>query len=107
MSQFNEDVISQYIGKHAIVRCYASGVHFGVIKAYDLETRHIILTDARCIWWWEKAFTLYAVSQTGISKDSRLTITVPEILLTDAIQILLCSENVTKQLSEMKAYEPE
>lgn len=38
------------IGRKCIIRCYASGVHYGTVAAH--EGRQVTLTDARRLWRW-------------------------------------------------------
>ena len=91
------------IGRDVIVRTYSAGVHFGVLAAQNgTEVR---LTDARRIWYWEGAFTLSAVSQKGVSGKSKLSIAVPEILLTEAIEIIPCSTEAAAILRGLKSHE--
>ena len=68
------------LGKQVIVRTYSAGVHFGTLASRD--GKEVILTNARRIWYWEGAFTLSAIAISGVSVTSKLSIPVPEILLT-------------------------
>ena len=89
-------------GKYVVVRTYSAGVHCGVLHSQD--GKEVRLTDARRIWYWDGAFTLSAVSQTGISHKSKLSISVPEILLLEAVEIIPCSAAATKCLQEIKSH---
>lgn len=91
------------ISKKVIVRTYSAGVHFGTLKSRD--GKEVVLTDARRIWYWEGAFTLSAIAENGVKKTSKLSVPVPEILLTEAIEIIPCSEAAAENLSELKAHE--
>ena len=91
------------IGKKVIVRTHSAGVHFGTLAAKD--GKEVVLRGARRIWYWEGAFTLSAVAVSGVSKRSKLSVSVPEILLTEAIEIIPCSEEATENLQGLKAHE--
>ena len=91
------------IGKKVIVRTHSAGVHFGTLASK--EGKEVVLRGARRIWYWEGAFTLSAVAVSGVGKRSKLSVSVPEILLTEAIEILLCSEEATENLQGLKAHE--
>ena len=91
------------IGKPVIVRTYSAGVHFGTLASRD--GKEVVLNDSRRIWYWEGAFTLSAVAQNGVKKTSKLSVPVPEILLTEAIEIIPCSEAATENLRSLKAHE--
>lgn len=91
------------IGKKVIVRTHSAGVHFGTLAAKD--GKEVVLRDARRIWYWEGAFTLSAVAVSGVGNKSKLSVSVPEILLTEAIEIIPCSEEATEALQKLKAHE--
>lgn len=90
------------IGKYVVVRTYSAGVHIGVLKSKD--GKEVVLTDARRLWYWTKAFTLSAVSQNGVGKDSKISVPVPEIALTEAIEVIPCSKVAEKNLREIKSH---
>ena len=91
------------IGKDVIVRTHSAGVHFGTLARQD--SKEVWLHNSRRIWYWEGAFTLSAVSQKGVSKKSKLSVPVPEILLTEAIEIIPCSAEAVAILRELKSHE--
>ena len=92
------------IGKRVIVRTFSAGVHYGTLAS--LDGQQAVLTDARRIWYWEGAFTLSEVSQKGVSQKSKLSISVPEIVLTEAIEVIPCTDAAVACLDGIKAYEP-
>jgi len=69
-------------GKHCVVRSYAEGVHIGTVKQVD--GKGVLLTGARRLWSWKGAFTLSEVATSGVSKDSRLAVELPEIYILEA-----------------------
>lgn len=75
------------IGKEVIIRTYSAGVHVGTIVSR--EGKEVVLSNARRIWYWKGAFTLNAIATSGLDrKNSRISVSVPEILLTEAIEII-------------------
>lgn len=79
------------IGKHCVIRTYSAGVHIGTVAAHDAKS--VTLTDARRIWRWFGALELYAVAQHGVdSKKSTFSVPAPEIVLTEAIEIIPTTE---------------
>jgi len=92
------------IGKPVIIRTHSAGVHFGTLK--QREGKEVLLTNSRRIWYWEGAFTLSAVAMHGVSNESKISIEVPEILLTEAIEIIPCSDKATVSLRGIKAHDP-
>lgn len=91
------------IGKDVIVRTYSAGVHFGTLDSRN--GKELVLKNARRIWYWEGAFTLSAVATEGVGTASKLSVAVPEILLTEAIEIIPCSEAASANLRTLKAHE--
>ena len=87
---------SPMIGRKCVVRTCNAGVHFGTVSAHSGQ--QVVLTEARRIHYWEGAFTLSAVAKHGIGGDSRVSCTIPEILLTDALELIPMSEKATKNL---------
>jgi ferredoxin-fold anticodon binding domain-containing protein len=78
------------IGKHCLVRTYSAGVHIGIVET--INGTEVFLKNSRRIWRWEGAFTLSEVATKGVKKTSRIAIEIPEILLTQAIEIIPTTE---------------
>ncbi len=97
---------SSYKGKYVLVRTYAAGIHFGFIKEYDPKTRHMVLKNARRLWFWKGAFTPSAVALNGV-KDAKISVTLPEMIVTEVIEIMPLGKAIQKQLSEFPTYVPE
>ncbi len=96
-----ENKIHTYQNKYVIVRSYDSGVHFGILENYNEETRHVTLKESRRLWKW-RGFTLSEISQNGMSDDqAKISITIPEIIIMNVIEIIPCSE---KSISNIKLY---
>lgn len=89
-------------GEEVIIRTYSAGVHFGTLVSAVGKEVH--LKNARRIWSWEGAFTLNAVATNGV-KSAKLPVPVTDIYLTEAIEIIPCSEKAAKQLREMASHE--
>ena len=95
-------VTDKFIGKQVIIRTYSAGVHFGTLK--EAEGPVVLLNETRRIWYWEKAFTLSQVAEKGVGLASKLSVAVPEIVLTEAIEIIPVSEKAAKNLTELPAH---
>ena len=93
-----------HIGQYVIVRTYSAGVHFGKLK--QREGLQVELISARRIWKWSGAFTLSEIAMTGIdSANSKISVLVSSIILTEVIEIIPCSTIAIKQLTEAVCYE--
>lgn len=84
------------IGQKVIVRTYSAGVHFGTLVARD--GREVTLSAARRIWRWNGANTLNEIALRGVLPTSRISDPVPSILLTEAIEVIPCSEAAVASL---------
>ena len=60
------------------------------------------LTESRRLWQWTEAFTLNEVSQQGCGEASRISEPVPEILLTQAVEVIPCSETAKLNLTRSR-----
>jgi hypothetical protein len=91
--------------EYVLVRTYSAGVHLGY-----LESRHdmsVVLHNARRLWFWKGAFSLNEVATDGIKfHESRLSAVVPEIVLTQAIEIIPLNADMAKKFQEAKVYKP-
>lgn len=78
--------------EYVIVRTYSAGVHFGVVA--KREGREVTLRAARRIWYWDGAASLSQMAVDGVSKpeNCKFSVTVPEILLLEAIEIIPCTD---------------
>jgi hypothetical protein len=79
-------------GQKCIIRCYASGVHYGTVARH--EGREVTLTGARRLWRWhtggkDKGVSLSAVALTGIdAARSTVEPSVAQMTLLDALEII-------------------
>lgn len=75
-------------GDNVIVRTYTAGVFAGKLKSLDGKVA--VLTDARRLWYWAGAASLSQLSVDGVSKpkECKFPVAVPEVTLTEAIEIL-------------------
>jgi hypothetical protein len=105
MSTIMKIIRDEYLGKYVIVRTYASGVHFGKLKVYEPDIRHIVLEDTRIIYTWNgQRLSLREISLDSIV-DGKMTVSIPQNIITDVLEILLVSERAEESLRNFKAYE--
>lgn len=85
-------------GRFVVVRTFSAGVHVGTL--IHMEGREVRLADARRVWRWAGANTLSELSQKGAAQEyTRISQPVPEIILTEAIEVILCSDVARENLS--------
>ena len=78
------------IGDFVLIRTYSAGVHFGTL--IRKEGKEVTLIDARRLWSWTGALSLSEIATKGIDiKNSKISVPVEEIILTEAIEIIKVS----------------
>lgn len=88
------------IGEFCIVRTRSAGTHMGILES--MNGTAVLLSNARRLYQWFGAFTLSEVSLHGCDETSRISESVPKILLTEAIEVIPCSEIARKNLSRSR-----
>jgi hypothetical protein len=90
--------MNKHEGKYVIVRCDRAGVFAGILK--DRTGQEVTLTDCRRLWYWDGAASISQLAVTGTVKPQRcqFTMTVAEITLLDAIEIIPCTEQAEKSI---------
>lgn len=81
-----------FIGKKVIVRGDRSGVFFGTLK--EKEGHEVVLTNCRRLWYWEGAASISQLAAEGTTNSGgcKFTMSVDEIVILDAIEIIPCTE---------------
>jgi hypothetical protein len=84
-----------------IVRCKSAGVFMGVIKEKQLGMGLITLNNARRLWYWSGAASLsqLAVDGTSKPKECKFPVAVPEVTLTEVLEVISCTETAVKSLT--------
>ena len=81
-----------------IVRTYSAGVFAGnILKREGME---VTMTNARRIWQWSGAATLSQLALEGTKNPTgcKFPEAVPEVLLTQAIEILKCTKGAEESI---------
>lgn len=80
------------IGLTCMVRTYSAGVFLGEVASKDGKEVH--LKNARRMWYWDGAASLSQLATEGTSapKNCKFPASVPDVLLTEAIEIIPASE---------------
>lgn len=88
-------------GAFVLVRTRNAGVHAGYLVGDAAEK--LSLLDARRVWRWRGANSLSELSQKGAETDwTRISEPVPTITLTDAIEIIPCSDAAKENLKKSR-----
>jgi Mg2+ and Co2+ transporter CorA len=89
---------------YVIIRTYSAGVFAGILA--DRDGKEVKLQKARRLWYWDGAFTLSQLSVDGVSKpeNCKFACEVEEIILTEAIEIIPCTDTAQKNIRTVKNY---
>ena len=96
--------MNDFKGKKVIVRGDRSGVFFGTLAGKDV--REVKLEKCRRLWYWDGAASISQLAVDGTSNpiDCKFTVTVDEIEILDAIEIIPCSEKSIKSIEGVKEW---
>jgi hypothetical protein len=89
------------IGQYCIARCYAAGVHAGVVVSVDGE--NVVLKDSRRLWAWKAkdGVALSGVARFGLTTDkSKVDVINPLIYLAGVCELIPCSEAAKESINE-------
>lgn len=89
------------VGQKYIIRCEYSGVFYGQIA--KREGREATIRNARQLWYWEGANSLMQMANEGVKEPGRckFTMTVDEVVVLDAIELLPCSEAAVVNIEQV------
>jgi hypothetical protein len=91
------------VGSIILVRTRSAGVHFGVLD--EFEGQQVVLNHARRLWQWYGACSLSQVAVDGVDlQKSKISVTVPRITLTDAIELIPMSPAAGKAMMEARPW---
>jgi len=85
-----------------LIRSYASGVHFGVLKSQrdTLQGLEVTLSNSRRIHYWEGAASLSQVAMEGVNAEkSRVAMTLPVFTVQSVIETIPLSKAAFENLS--------
>lgn len=95
---------TNFVSKKVIVRGENSGVFFGTLKERD--GAEVVLTNCRCLWYWDGACSLLQLALEGTNKpdECNFTVTIPEIVIIDAIEIIPCEEEAIESIESVEVW---
>ena len=96
--------MNEMIGKKVIVRGESSGVFFGTLV--EKNGSEVELKDCRRLWYWDGAATIsqLAVDGTQRRNECKFTVSVNNIIILDAIEIIPCTENAISSIEGVKEW---
>lgn len=96
--------MEKIINKKCVFRGDRSGVFFGTLLEKD--GREVRIGNCRRLWYWDGACSLTDISVIGTAKpDScKFTIPVEEMVITDCIEIIPCTEQAISVIEGVKSW---
>jgi len=87
-----------------IVRGDRSGVFFGNLK--ERNGQEVTLTDCRRLWYWSGAASISQIAAEGVKNpgECKFTMSVSEIIILDAIEIIPCTEEAIQNINSVKVW---
>ena len=92
------------LNKKVIIRGNKSGVFFGTLA--EKNGTEVRLTDCRRLWYWEGANSISQLAAEGTKNPygCKFTISVPEIVITDVLEIIPCTDEAIKSIEGVKVW---
>lgn len=97
-------MINEMFDKKVIVRGDRSGVFFGTLESKN--GTEVVLTKCRRLWYWDGAASLSQLAVDGTVKpgNCKFTVTVDEICILDAIEIIPCTDEAVKSIEGVEEW---
>lgn len=96
--------MKNFIGKKVIVRGDRSGVFFGTLA--ERHGQEVLLKSVRKLYYWDGAAAVEQLARDGVSRQNncKFTVVVDSIIVTDAIQILPCTNKAIESLEGVREW---
>lgn len=90
--------------KYVIARTYSAGVFAGFL--FSRNGKEAILKNARRIWYWDGAASLSELAVRGTSKPDqcKFPVAVPEVTLTEVIEIIPTTKQGKESIEGIKVW---
>lgn len=87
------------LNKKVIIRGDRSGVFFGTLS--EKNGQEVKLTNCRRLWYWSGAASLSQLAVDGVANPDRckFTVSVDEIVILDAIEIIPCTVKAVESIT--------
>ena len=93
-----------FMNKKVIVRGDRSGIFFGTLAAKN--GREVKLEKCRRLWYWDGAASISQLATEGTVKphNCKFTVTLDEIVITDAIEIIPCTDKAITSIEGVREW---
>ena len=95
---------TNFVGRKVIIRGDRSGVFFGTLAEKD--GKEVVLSNCRRLWYWDGAASISQLATEGTVKPSncKFTVTLDEIVITDAIEIIPCTDKAIASIEGVREW---
>ena len=92
------------MNQKVIVRGDRSGVFFGTLVGK--EGREVTLEKCRRLWYWDGAASISQLATNGTTNPEgcKFTVTVDSIVILDAIEIILCTDEAIRNIEGVREW---
>ena len=96
--------MNNFTGKKVIVRGESSGVFFGTLAEKDGQ--EVKLEKCRRLWYWDGAASISQLAVDGTSNPvgCKFTVTVDEIEILDAIEVIPCTDKAIESIERVREW---
>lgn len=93
-----------FLNRKVIVRGDRSGIFFGTLV--KKEGTEVKLENCRRIWYWEGAASISQIAVDGVNEPDKckFTVTVSEIIILDAIEIIICTDKAVRNIEDVSVW---
>ena len=95
---------NEFLNRKVIVRGDRSGVFFGTLVAK--EGQEVKLANCRRLWYWDGAASISQLATDGTTRpeNCKFTVSVNEIIVMDAIEIIACTEKAADKIEKVSEW---
>lgn len=92
------------LNKKVIIRGDRSGVFFGTLT--EKNGQEVKLTNCRRLWYWSGAASLSQLAVDGVANPDgcKFTMSVGEIVILDAIEIIPCTVKAVESITSTREW---
>ena len=91
--------------RYSVVRTYSAGVHIGYVAQFGTkQPQYAKLLNSRRLYYWNGACSLSQVAMDGVDESSKVAMEIPELELTDVIEVIPCSTKAAEFFQKVKAW---
>lgn len=87
-----------------IIRGDRSGVFYGEIA--ERNGQEVTIRNCRRLWYWDGAASLSQLAKDGTKKprNCKFTVTVDELVVLDAIELIPCTEDAERSIDGVSVW---